>query len=797
MLNDLRYAGRLLVRAPGFTISALIVLTLGIGATTTMFGATNSVLLRPLPYSDPDRLFVLRETRSVAGFERTVVSAGEYLAWTRDSRVISDPAIVSYPGLAVVIDRDADRLAALQVSSEFFRLFGVNPVIGRPFARDAELPGHGNVLLISHRLWQDRFGGAPDVIGRTVRVEGRPSTIIGVLPPKFSFLMRVDLVVPMTLTPELAAKDDVHSFDVFVRLADGVTREQASAELSRVALGAQGPTNHLTGAALVPLKDMVVGEARTPMLIMFGAVGFVLLIACANIANLLLVRGAARQREIAVRAALGAGRARVVRQLVTESLLLSALGGIGGAILATWLTDLLARAAMNAVPRADEIHVDGLALGFAVATALTAGLIFSLVPAWQAARTDVNETLKQGGRSGSGGRRRALDAFVVSEVALAMVLLVGAGLLLATFQHLRHVDPGFDPTHALVVPAFVPEWKYPTADQQRAFFQRADEELGAVPGVYAVGATNALPLSGDNSSGSLTIEGQPAPSPSTRPNADRRSVTPGYFDAMGMRLEAGRRFTNADDQHAPLVVMVSRRFAEQYWPGQPAVGKRLKLARYETAAPWRLVVGVVNDVQHASLKAPARPVVYMPFAQAPDTAMQIVVRAAGTPGAVVAGVRTAMHRLDADMPITELKPMSDLVRDSLATAALTLSLLGLFACAAMLLAAAGVYGVMSYAVAQRRTELGIRVALGASRRDLLTLVGRQGMRFTLAGIAAGSGAAWLTSSLLRDMVYGVRPTDPLVFAGTAALLASVALVACAVPALRAMNVDAYSALRAE
>ena len=715
-------------------------------------------------------------------------------AWTT---VIRDPAIVSYPGLAVAFDRDADRLPALQVSAEFFPLFGITPVVGRPFGRDTEVPGHGDVLLISHRLWQERFGGRPDVVGRTVRVEGRPSTIVGVLPAKFSFQMRVDLIVPMTLRGGLTALDSNHGYLVFARLAPGVTREQAAAELSRTALAGQGPSTHLTGVALVPLKDMITGDARTPMLIMFGAVGFVLLIACANIANLLLVRGAARQREIAVRTALGAGRGRVVRQLVTESVVLSTIGGIGGALLATWLTDLLAKAAADTVPRADEIHVDVWSLMFAVTVAVAAGVLFGVVPAWHASRTDVNDTLKREGRGTSGAHHRALGMFVVAEVALAMVLLVGAGLLLATFQHLRRVDPGFEPSHALVVPAFLPDWKYGTADQQRAFFQRAATDLGSVSGVLAVGATNALPLSGDNTSGSLTIEGQPAPSSATRPNADRRTVTPGYFEAMAMRFEDGRRFTERDDEHAPLVVVVSRRFAEQFWPGQAAIGKRIKLARYEVQAPWRTVVGIVNNVQHASLREQPRPVVYMPFAQFPDTSMQLVVRAAGAPSSVAAATRDAMRRLDPDLPVTELKPLSDLVTGSLASAGLAVSLIGLFACAAIVLAAAGIYGVMAYAVAQRRMEFGIRLALGASRADLIALVGRQGLQLTTAGIALGSIGAWLTSSLLRDMVFGVRATDPVVFAGTAAILASISLAACVVPTLRAMNVDPIRALRAQ
>jgi putative ABC transport system permease protein len=409
----------------------------------------------------------------------------------------------------------------------------------------------------------------------------------------------------------------------------------------------------------------------------------------------------------------------------------------------------------------------------------------------------VNGTLKQEGRGTSGGRQRALSAFVVAEIALAMVLLVGAALLLATFQQLRRVDPGFDPQHALVVPAFLPDWKYQTDEQARTFFRRADTELAALPGVQAVGATNALPFSGDNSSGSLTIEGQPPPSFATRPNADRRAVTPGYFAAMDMHLRAGRVFADRDDERAPLVVIVSRAFAERYWPGADAVGKRLKLGRYESQAPLRTVVGVVENVRHGSLQHEARPVVYYPHAQGPTGGMQLVVRSTGAPSSVAGSVRDAMKRLDPDLPAAELRPLSALVAGSLADAELGMSLLGTFALLAIALASAGIYGVMAYAVAQRRMEFGIRLALGASRRDLLTLVGRQGVRLTGAGVAIGLIGAWLTSSVLRDMIFGVRPTDPLIYLTTAALLSSIGLAACAIPALRAMRVDPIVALRCD
>jgi putative ABC transport system permease protein len=795
MLSDLTFAVRTLAHARGFVITALVVLTLGIGATATMFSATNAVLLKPLPYPDAARLVVVRETRAQAGFEQTVLAAREYLDWARGNAVLEDATIVDYPGLALAYDNAAAvRLGAMRVSADFFPLFGVRPIAGRAFTRDAERPGNGDVLLISHRVWQERFGGAADVVGRTVRLEGRPATIIGILPAGFTFQGAVDLVVPATLTPELLREQD-HSYDVYARLARGVTREQAIAELTRAALAAPGTPGHITGATVVPLREEFVAGAETPMLVMFGAVGFVLLIACANLANLLLARGAARQREIAIRSALGASRWRVIRQLLSESILLSTIGGVLGALLATWLTEWLARSAAESIPRANEIHVDGTTVVFAIAVAIVAGAVFGIVPAWQAARTDVNSTLKSEARGSSPARQRALSAFVIAEVALAMVLLAGAGLLLSTFGHLRRLNPGFDASRVLVVPAFLPQWKYGTPEMQRAFFSRAEHELGAVPGVEAVGATNALPLSGDNWSGSLAIEGMPAPTPATRPNADRRSVTPAFLQAMGIHLQAGRFFAPSDNERAPLVVIVSRTSADLYWPGEQAVGKRLKLARFEAEAPWRIVVGVVDDVQHTSLSGRPRPVVYYPYAQGPTGAMQLVVRGASTPSAIAPGVREAMRRIDPDLPVAELRPMTFYLSGALGDTEVALSLLGSFAVMAIVLAAAGIYGVMAYAVAQRRVELAVRIALGASGADVLRLIGAQGLRLTSIGIAIGLAGAALTSSLLGDLVVGVRPGDPRILTATAAVLALVAMTACAAPAIRALRVDPNEALR--
>jgi putative ABC transport system permease protein len=642
------------------------------------------------------------------------------------------------------------------------------------------------------------LNGAADAIGRSITVEGRPATIIGILPKGFSFGGRIDAVVPMTLGAAEAAQFSSHSFDMYARLAPGVTPQQAAAELTRMILATQGTPQHATGATLVPLHDEVVGDSRASILILFGAVSLVLLIACANIANLLLARAASRQKEIAVRSALGATRQRVMRQLVTESLLLSAIGGVQGVVLALWLTDLLARTAADSLPRALEIGMDLRALAFALGVSAVCGLLFGLAPAWQAAQFDVGSALKQEGRGGSAaGRKRALAVFAAAEIALALILLVGAGLLLATFRNLQHVDAGFDPSNVVSSPAYLPEWKYATPDQQRTFFARAVSELANIPGVTAVAAVNALPLSGNNSSGSITLEGFPPPPPNQRESADRRAITPAYFAAMGIHLLQGRAFTQADDERAPGVAIVSRSLAEHYWPGTSSIGKRLKLARYASQAPWITIVGVAADVRHGTLAKASRQVVYYPHAQIPSGGMELVVRSAGGPAAVTNAVRETIRRLDPDLPVDSIRPLNDIVQTSLFNQKLELGLLGTFALLAVALAAAGIYGVMTYAIAQRVQEFGIRIALGATGSDIVRLVAGYGARLTAIGLAFGVAGAWVGSSVLADLLYGVRPTDPIVFGSTAAVLALVALAACLVPTLRALRVDPITALRSE
>ena len=668
MMNDLRYASRMLIKSPAFTLAALLALALGIGATTAMFSAVNSVLLRPLPFPNADRLFTVRETRAQAGFERTVVSEGEYLQWGRNNPHFESAAVVDMPGLSIRIGETPERVPALRVPADFFPLFGVTPAAGRTFTRDAEQPGQGDVILIVYDLWHQRLNGAADAIGRTIAVEGRPFTVIGILPKGFSFGGKVDAIVPMRLGPAEAAEFSSHSLDMYARLAPGVDPQQASADLTRLILATQGNPPHATGAALVPLHDEVVGDSRTSMLVLFGAVALVLLIACANIANLLLARAASRQKEIAVRSALGATRARVVRQLITESLLLSVVGGALGIVLALWLTDLLARTAENSIPRAIEIAMDARGLTFALVVSAICGLLFGLAPAWQASRFDFGSALKQEGRGGSAaGRKRALSLFATAEIALALVLLVGAGLLLATFRNLRHVDAGFDPSHVITAPAYLPDWKMRAADKRREFFKRITSELSTAPGVVAAAAVNVLPLSGNNSSGAITLEGFPPPPPNQRESADRRAITPAYFTAMGIRLVSGRTFTDADDERSPGVVIVSRALADHYWPSTSPLGKRLKLARYASAAPWVTIVGVAADVRHGTLAVASRQVVYYPHAQNPSGGMELVARSAGADASVTTAIRDVMHRADPDLPVDLIRPMTAIVRDSLST----------------------------------------------------------------------------------------------------------------------------------
>ncbi len=798
MLSDLHFASRMLLKSRAFTLGAMIALAIGIGSTTAMFSAVNSVLLRPLPYPDADRLYIVRETRAQTGFERTVVAKGEYLQLGRNNPHFQYAAVVEEPGLSIRLGETPERMPALRVPADFFPLFGVTPVAGRAFMRDAERPGHANVILISYNLWQQRLGGSGNVLGRAIGVDGRPFTLIGILPKGFSFGGRVDAIVPMTLGPTEVADFSSHSLDLYARLVSGVDPAQAAADLTRVILATQANPPHATGVVLAPLQEEAVADSRTGMLVLFGAVALVLLIACANIANLLLARAASRQREIAVRFAIGATRARVLRQLVTESLLLSAAGGGLSLVLALWLTDLFARRAEDFLPRALEIGMDARAFAFALGVSGVCGLLFGVAPAWHASRVDIHSALKQESRGGTAaGRRRALSFFAAAEIALALVLLVGAGLLLATFSNLRHVDAGFEPAHVLTAPAYLPEWKYATAEQQRAFFQRATLDLATVPGVTAAAAVNVLPLSGNNESGTITLEGFPPPPANQFEKADRRAITPAYFRAMGIEVVSGRAFTNRDNERSPGVVIVSRSLAEHYWRGQSPIGKRLKFGRYAADGPWLTIVGVAADVRHSTLAAASRQVVYYPHAQLPTGGMELVVRTATTNPGAASTLRDVIRRMDPDLPVDRVEPMSDIVRASLSDRELEFAILAAFAVIAVVLAAAGIYGVMTYTIAQRAQEFGIRLALGASPKDIVQLVSAEGMRLTAAGTLVGLAGAWLGSRTLDELLYGVAPSNPVIFSSAAALLALTALMACIVPALRAARVDPLTSLRSQ
>jgi putative ABC transport system permease protein len=798
MLTDLRYSIRMLRKNAGFNLAVIGALALGIGATTAMFTGVNAILLRPLPYPDADRLFMVRERRAQAGFARTVVASGEFLRWQSQSRSLEAVASVDYPSLTLTIGSEPESVSGLRVSAGFFRALGIQPEVGRAFTADEDRAGAPPVILISHDLWQQRFASSPGVVGSTIRMDGRLATMIGVLPRGFSFLGQIDAVVPAAPGASEAADFSHHFLDIVGLLRRGATRSQAEAELATLATSSGDPTPaHLIGVALVPLQEEVVGAARPSLLVLFGAVTLVLVIACANIANLLLARATAREKEIGIRVALGAERGRVVRQLVCESLILALAGGALGVVLSLWGADLLVAISPPGTPRLDEIGVDWRVLTFALALSCGAGALFGLAPAWHAARVDASAIIIREARAGAGSpaRRRLLHGFVAAELALALVLLIGATLLAASLRALNHVDPGFDPIHVLTVPLALPDARYDEA-RERQFYRELLTRVESTPGVVASGLVNVLPLSGNNSSGSITIEGQTVPRPEDQPNVNIRMVSAGYFRAMGITLMRGRGLTGADTAESARVIIVNARMASLYWGTEDPIGQRVKIGRPTSTEPWLTVVGVVRDVRHRALGAPPRQEMYLPYEQRRSQAPVLVVRAAGDPGALTASIRHQIRALDPDLPVTG-QPLSQIVRQSLQGNQLNARLVGVFALVALLLAAGGLYAVMAYAVSLRMHEFGVRVALGASRRDLATLVVRQALVIAAAGLALGLPAAWATSRMLTALLYAVSPTDPRILAATAAVLTAVALVASCVPARRATKVNPIDALRLE
>jgi len=803
LLQDLRYGARMLLKAPGFAFVAVITLALGIGANTAIFSVVNAVLLRPLPFMNPDRLMTVWENNLQQGQDRQAVGGANFTDWKKQNQGFESLAAYFNWNYNLTGGDEPQRLHAEVVSGEFFQTLGVQAAAGRTLTPEDDREGKDDVIVLSHALWQSRFGASREIIGQTVMLNGRGHTVVGVMPSSFSYPdERVEIWRPMAMSAEQAQNRQGKWLSVIGRLKSGVSIAQASAEMSAIArqLEQQYPdANAGWGVQVLPLHEAIVGKVSSFLLILLGAVGFVLLIACANIANLLMARASARQKEIAIRAALGASRRRLVSQFLTESLLLAVMGSALGLLIALWGSDALIAFSPGNIPRLKEAAIDGRVLGFTLLLALLTTLIFGLAPAWQASKPDLNEALKEEGRGASGNSgRRLRSLLVVAEVAVSVVLLVGAGLMIKSFIQLQSVKAGFDPHNLLTMEITLPPARYGQNQQQIAFFQQALERIKTLPGVQAAGAVQDLPFRFNEMSFPVTLEGPAAQPEAQRPKAVYRAVTDDYFRTLGIPLLEGRWFSAQDDQQSLPVVIINQAMARHFWPDQEPLGKRLRFG--EPADPVYTIVGVVGDIKHMGLDADEGAVMYQPHAQkrfAWLRWMTLVVRTSEEPSSLAAAVRSRIQETDPDQPVYNVATMEQLLTKSIAQPRFSMLLLGVFALLALNLTAIGVYGVVSYTVAQRTREIGIRMALGAQMRDVLRLVIGEGLKLVLIGVAIGLAGAGALSHVIKSLLFGVSATDPAIFAIISILLTGVALAACYLPARRAARVDPMAALRYE
>lgn len=802
LIQDLRFACRTLAKNPAFTAAAALTLALGLGANTAVFSVVDAVLLDPLDFPEEDRLVTVWEDHRPRG--------GPGTEWTGRSVFRAWRGAETFSGLTVTVGWSAaltggdrpEMIPGAAVSPGYFRVLGAEPTAGRGFLQEEETPGRDRVVVLSRSLWEQRFGADPELVGSAVELNGEPFTVVGIAPAGFRSPIQPEARIWTPLSMDPAQEDwGAYYLRVMGRLAPGVGPDAAEAELEGVMarLGEEQPADlREVGVTLEPLRRTVAGDARTPLLALLGAVVLVLLVACANVANLVLARAFARDRELAVRAALGAGRRRLVAQLVTESLVLASLGGALGLLAGWWGMDLLRAFAPDGTPRLDEVALDGTVFAFALAATAGTGLLFGLVPGWLVSRAPVATALHEGGRTGSSaGRARLRAGLVVAELALGLALLVGAGLLVRSLAALHAVDPGFDARGVISGRLLFPSARFPESAQAVAFVDRTVERLEAAPEVASAGAVSVLPLSGSQTDVSYAVEGR-MPPPGEEPAADYRVATPGYFETLGLPLIEGRLFRPGDDPAAPLVALVSEELVRRAFPGEDPTGRRIKIGDTRSPeSPWWTVVGVVGGVRDNTLNRSPDPEIYVPAAQRPSRAMRLVARAE-LPGADLAEVlRNTVAELDPAQPFSEVVGLETLVRRSLAPQRFVTGLLTGFAVLAVVLAAVGIYGVMSYAVGRRTHEIGVRMALGARPAEVLGLVLRQGAGLVVAGLALGAVAAWGVSHGLEGLLYGVEPGDPLTFAAVAALLAASALAATLLPARRAARVDPVEALRSE
>jgi len=807
MFQDLRYALRQLCKSPVFTVVAVLTIALGIGANTAIFSVVNAVLLRPLPYQDSDRLVTILHE-----YDHPVAPAN-YLDWRAQNHVFEDIGVAESWTPNLSGSGQAESVKALQVSANLFPILGVQPLLGRVFLPEEDQRGKEREVILSYGLWQRHFGRDGGIVGRAIALQGHPYNVIGVMPKSFQFApfwaTKAELWTPLELGPRLTSRE-VNSLRAFARLKPDVSVERARSEMATITarLEQQFPgTNRNVTVQL--LKEKVVGDVRPALLVLLAAVSFVLLIACANVAHMLMARGAARQREIAVRAALGAKRWRIVRQFLTESLLLALLGGAAGLLLAFWGIRVLVALVPASMPRADSIGLDARVLLFTAMVSILTGIVFGIVPALQSSALNLRDALQESGRgSGESLRRNRLrSALVGSEFALAFLLMIGSGLMVRTFFALRAVDPGFQPHHVLSAVVSIAGSEEAPPQKRFAFYEQVLHRVAALPGVESVSAINHVPLAGDTWGFPFTIEGRPPSRPGESPNAVYRVVFPGYFRTMGISLLRGRDISESHSMSAPGVVIVNDRLARRYWPSEDPIGKRITLDdASEKDRTWLTVIGVTQDAKQDEWTAAPRPEMYLPllqsrfYLQEPSGHFEyitLVVRTSGDPAAIANDIKGSVAALDKNVPVSEIETMDRAVDDLNAQPRFELWLLTGFAALAVLMAALGIYGVMSYSVSRRTHELGVRLALGAAHGDVIKLVVRQAMKLALVGSACGLAAAFLLTRMMSGLLYGVRPTDPFTFSGALLLVSAVALAASYIPARRDTRIDPVSALRCE
>src|SRR5215510_3663669 len=805
-LQDLRYGARMLAKKPGFTAVAVLTLALGIGANSAIFSVVNAVLISPMPYRSADRLVQFWETNPAKRWTEAAIAPANLFDWKNQNQSFED--IAAYmgtdkrgPGLAglqLTGASEPERIQALYVTGNLFSVLGVDAMLGRTLTEDETWDKR--VVVLSYGLWQRRFGGDPNIIGQTISLSGRNREVVGVMRPEFYFPSKD---VEMWVSTGWDYKQFLtirrpHFLRAIGRLKPGVSLEQASAEMTAIAgrLEQQYPeTNTQMGVGVGAFAEWIVYDTRIPVLVFVVAVAFVLLIACVNVANLLLARAATRTREVAIRTALGAPRSRIIKQMLTESFVLAIIGGGLGLLFALWARDVLVLFSPGNIPRLEEARLDSRVLLFTVGITLLTTMIFGLMPAVQSSTLDLTATLKEGGQKGSSQGGNARNALVIVEVALALVLVTGAGLMIRSFLRLQRVDPGFNPNNGLMMRIDLPGARYPEGSQAIAFFEEAQQRLRALPGVVHVGATSVPALKGQGYTNDMTIEGAP-PEDYVR-EIRHKTITPDYFLAMEMNLLSGRFFDQSDNAKGPPTIIVNEAFARRCFPGEDPVGKRVKFARPNEKGDWETIVGVVRNEKQDSMSAEPQPEAYKSQLQETQSSMALVVRTAVDPKTLIGAVREEVRRLDKDLPPYDVKSMNELIYESLARERFTTVLLAIFAALALTLASVGIYGVMSYSVSQRTQEIGIRMALGAQRRDIFKQVVGQAMRLAGVGVAVGLGSAFVLTRLMETLLYRVSTTDPLVFGMIAFLLSGVSFVASYIPARRATKVDAMVALRYE